>query len=128
MIGGGADGVPVHVTGVTDEEQVVNETTSTNAGGSYQFKLSPGDYTLTLEKGVCIQGIKGCVERKKFTIKDADKTINLVAQSGRLTVKVKPKSRTIKLTAGHSLTLKVSVDVSNEGPTTIPEAVPNRCC
>lgn len=123
VIGGAAGGVPVHVTGVTDEEQVVNETTSTNGGGSYQFKLAPGNYTLKLEKGVCIRGIKGCVAKKKFMIKDADKRINLVAQSGKLAVKVKPKSPTIKLTAGHSLTLKVSVDVSNKGPTTIPDAV-----
>ncbi len=123
VLGGTADGVPVHVTGVTDEQQVVDQTTSTNAGGSYQFKLAPGSYTLQLEKGVCIKGIKGCVATEKFTVTDADRTIDLVAQSGKLTVTVKPKSATVKLAAGHAVTLKVAVDVTNAGPTTIPEAV-----
>jgi hypothetical protein len=123
VTGGAADGVLVHVTGVTDEEQVIDQSTATNAGGSYQFKLAPGEYALKLEKGVCIQNIKGCVESEKFTITDADKTIDLVAQSGKLAVSLKPKSSTIKLSAGHPLTIKVAVDVSNKGPTTIPDAV-----
>ena len=72
---------------------------------------------------MCVKGIKGCVETKKFTIADADEKIDLVAQSGKLAVAVKPRSSTVTLKAGHNVTLKVSVDVSNAGKTTIPEAV-----
>jgi hypothetical protein len=121
--GGAADAVVVNVTGVTDEQQVVDQTTSTNAGGSYQFSLEPGNYTLSLEKGVCVKGVKGCKQTEKFTIDKADKTIDLVAQSGKLAVSVKPKSKTVMLKSGHATTIAISVTVSNKGPTTIPEAV-----
>lgn len=71
-----AGGVVVSVTGVTDEQQIVNEATRTNGAGEYQFKLVDGTYTLHLEKGVCVDGVAGCAAGKRFRISGRDERIN----------------------------------------------------
>jgi hypothetical protein len=122
-----AGGVVVHVTGVTDEHQVVDEATETNGAGEYQFTLQDGTYTLSVEEGACVKGVPGCVTTKKFVINGTDEQIDVVAPDGGLKLTVKPIPGSVILHSKNgvviAVTIKVSVTVRNVGKTTLPDVV-----
>lgn len=94
-----AKGVVVSVSGVSDTQTVVNDTTETNGAGGYRFSLPNGSYTVKVEPDVCIEGVKGCASTARVRIKGADEVVNLVAPTAKMAVTVTMRPAKLVLTS-----------------------------
>ena len=121
----------VAVTGTTSAGAAFSGTATTDATGAYAITAPAGSYTVRFPDGVCVTGPPVCTRLQAVTVKGTDVTVNGIAVSSTLSVKVTLSKSSLQLVLGKNeklepKTIGATVRIKNTGSKTVNAVTPQK--
>ena len=121
----------VEVAGTTSAGAAFSDSATTDATGAYAITAPAGSYTVRFPDGVCVSGPQVCTRVQAVTVNGTDVTVNGIAVSSTLSVKVTLSKSSLQLVLGKDekpepKTVGATVRIKNTGSKTVKAVTPQK--